>query len=136
MKILYIILIGFVGENILNVWTAGHTHNIWANVLEWDYLTAIQDENINSVYGYRLNQNFPNPFNPATRIKYQIQRAGRVELSVFNNLGQKIKTLVSEEKSAGSHTVKFDACGLASGIYYYQMKADDFIAVKKMLLVR
>jgi len=85
---------------------------------------------------FTLFQNYPNPFNPETRIKYQVQRAGHVELNVYNALGQKVKTLVNEEKPSGTHSVTFDAADLASGIYYYQLKADGFNAVKKMLLVR
>jgi len=98
--------------------------------------TSIKMNTCNRISSLSLLQNYPNPFNPTTAISYQLSAACRVELSVFNTLGQKVKILVSEEKPAGIHSVTFDAGGLATGIYYYQMKAGDFIAVKKMLLVR
>jgi hypothetical protein len=85
---------------------------------------------------FRLHQNYPNPFNPLTMINYQLPMTSDVELSVYNLLGQKVKTLVSEKKAAGYHEVKFNAQNLSSGIYYYKIKAGEFQDVKKMVLLK
>ena len=73
-----------------------------------------------------LSQNYPNPFNPTTTISYQIQKTCEVELSIYNLLGQKVATLVSEQQPAGVYQVQWDANDFASGIYYYKLWAGDF----------
>ncbi len=90
---------------------------------------------------FELSQNYPNPFNPTTQIRYGLPKAEKVELAVFNSLGQKVKTLVSEFQEAGFHTVTWDGVNeagqrVSSGIYFYKIKAGDFRQVRKMLLVR
>jgi N-acetylneuraminic acid mutarotase len=87
-------------------------------------------------YDFALAQNYPNPFNPVTMIHYQLPMSSDVELSVFNLLGQKVATLVSEKQNLGSHQVEWDASGFASSVYYYRMEAGEFVGVKKMLLIR
>ena len=83
-----------------------------------------------------LEQNYPNPFNPVTCLRYQLPTTSEVELSIYNLLGQKVATLVSERQLAGQHQVKWDASGFASGIYYYMIKAGEFRQVRKMLLIK
>jgi hypothetical protein len=85
---------------------------------------------------YRLLQNFPNPFNPATEIKYLLPEAGRVKLSVYDLLGREVAVLVDEEKTAGEYTARFDAKGLSSGAYLYKLEAGTFAQTRRMLLVR
>ena len=85
---------------------------------------------------YELRQNYPNPFNPETVISWQLAVGGYVELVGYNVLGKKITTLVSERMNAGTHRYIFDARSLASGVYYYQLVAGDYIQVKKMILLR
>ncbi len=85
---------------------------------------------------FKLEQNFPNPFNPTTTIGYQIPQASRVEITVYNALGQKIYTVMDKEQSAGYHLVRFNAGALTSGVYYYTVHAGSFTQTKKMLLVR
>ena len=85
---------------------------------------------------FMLDQNYPNPFNPSTTITYQVPNPAEVELSIYNLLGQKVATLVSKKQPAGQYQVEWDASGLASGIYYYMIKAGEFRQVKKMVLVR
>jgi hypothetical protein len=98
-------------------------------------------ETVPLVFG--LNQNYPNPFNPTTIISYQLPVTSEVNLSIYNLLGQKVVTLVNEQKQAGSHQVDWDASGFASGVYYYRIEVVDparrtgeFIEVKKMVLIR
>lgn len=93
---------------------------------------------------FELEQNYPNPFNPATKIRYTIpaltpslSQRERVIIRVYDVLGNEVITLVDEFKSAGSYEVEFSAKGgLASGIYFYQMRVNDFVSTKKMILVR
>ena len=83
-----------------------------------------------------LNQNYPNPFNPITNIEYRIPNSEVVTLKIYNLIGQEVATLVSENQNAGNHSYQFDGKNLASGIYYYQLVAGDFMEVKKMILLR
>ena len=83
-----------------------------------------------------LDQNFPNPFNPSTTIRYELPRAEHVTLSVFDMLGREVSVLVHREMVAGNHEVQFDASGLSSGVYFYRLRAEDFVATKKMVIVR
>ena len=85
---------------------------------------------------YALNQNYPNPFNPATKITYALPKTGNVHLVVYDILGREVATLVNGVKQAGIHNVDFNATNLASGIYFYSIKAGEFTAVKKMVLVK
>ena len=83
-----------------------------------------------------LGQNYPNPFNPSTRISYQVAVPGHVELSVYNALGQKVRTLVDEDKGTGKYQVTLEAHTLASGIYYYRLKSGLKIKTQKMILIK
>ncbi|MFZ4620211.1 MAG: T9SS type A sorting domain-containing protein [Bacteroidota bacterium] len=85
---------------------------------------------------FTLSQNYPNPFNPSSAIRFALKTEGHVELFITNSLGQQVATLVNENMSAGTHEVKFNADGLATGTYFYTMKSGSFTETKKMLLVK
>ena len=85
---------------------------------------------------YTLEQNYPNPFNPATRIRFNLPEAGNVKLTIYNILGQEIRTLVNEYKESGVYTISFDASGLNSGMYIYKIEANGFVQTRKMTLVK
>ena len=85
---------------------------------------------------YALAQNYPNPFNPATTITYQLPKSGSVTLKIFDILGNEVKTLVNEQKEMGRYTVQFDASSLASGMYVYRLRVNDYTSTKKMLLLK
>ena len=85
---------------------------------------------------YQLIQNYPNPFNPTTTISYNLPKSGLVNLVIYDVLGKEIKRLVSEYKQAGSYKINFDASALASGVYFYSIRANDFVSTKKMLLLK
>ena len=85
---------------------------------------------------FSLEQNYPNPFNPTTKIKYQISEAGFVRLNIYDVLGNEVAILINEEKPAGNYEVRFDASKLSSGIYFYTLKAGNFIKTNKMILLR
>lgn len=96
--------------------------------------TDIDDENILNTF--KLEQNYPNPFNPSTRIDYKVGEATNVMLAVFSSSGEEIATLVNEFKSAGSYSINFDGTGLASGVYYYKLTANNFAETKKFVLMK
>jgi hypothetical protein len=85
---------------------------------------------------FTLRQNYPNPFNPSTSIQYTIASRQFVTLKVYDVLGKEITALVNEEKSAGSYNIEFNASHLATGIYYYQLRAGDYVKTKKMILLK
>ena len=85
---------------------------------------------------FTLSQNYPNPFNPTSTIKFGIPEAAVVKLEIYNLLGQKVKTLLNARRSAGFHTVNFDATNLSSGMYMYRIQAGNFVKIKKMTLIK
>jgi hypothetical protein len=85
---------------------------------------------------YSLEQNYPNPFNQTTTIRYQIPKDGMVTLKVYDILGAEVTTLVNEEKIAGKYEVHFNASNLASGVYIYRLNVNEFVNVKKMVLLK
>lgn len=87
-------------------------------------------------YEFHLDQNYPNPFNPVTAINFGVAKDGDVDIAVYDILGREVKTLVHEFKMAGDYEVEFNAASYASGIYFYKIKAGDFVDTKKMVLVK
>ncbi|RMF56310.1 MAG: T9SS C-terminal target domain-containing protein [Calditrichaeota bacterium] len=84
-----------------------------------------------------LKKNYPNPFNPSTTIEFTIPQSGFVTLKIYNNLGEEVATLVSETLAAGSYQYQWDARGLASGVYFYQLQFQSgFFQIRKMLVVK
>ena len=116
---------GSTNWQILNPRTRG-----FSNVV-----TGLEDE-FNSISEYRLNQNYPNPFNPTTTISYTIPMTSNVSLKIFNVLGKEVATLVNETKSAGNYSINFNASGLSSGVYFYQLTTDNFTSTKKFTLMK
>jgi photosystem II stability/assembly factor-like uncharacterized protein len=85
---------------------------------------------------YSLNQNYPNPFNPATTIKYSIPQASYVTVKIYDMLGNEVMTVVNEHQNAGTYAGSVDASNLASGVYFYTIRAGNFTDTKKMMLVK
>ena len=101
----------------------------------------VVEVSFNTPLKFALEQNFPNPFNPKTKIRFTISDAGTsfmkfVTLKVYNELGEEVATLVNEIKQPGDYEAEFDASNLSSGIYYYQIKAGKYTNTKKMLLMK
>ncbi|MFZ1322377.1 MAG: SBBP repeat-containing protein [Ignavibacteria bacterium] len=90
----------------------------------------------NSIQGFELFQNFPNPFNPVTKIKFALPENSFVTIKVYNVLGKEVMSLVNEYKDKGDHFINFDATGFPSGIYFYKLLAGSYIAQKQMLLIK
>ena len=96
------------------------------------------DDKIHVPEKINLSQNYPNPFNPTTTINYELPKASRVELKIYDILGREIKTLVDEYQQPGVHNSVFNTqnSSLSSGVYFYKLKADTYLEVKKMLLLK
>jgi hypothetical protein len=136
-----------ISDQFGNIWFSGTNYNGFNNdAAIVKYLQAPTSvEPVSHVVPdeFRLMQNYPNPFNPSTRIRFSVaSRNGRggesenVSLKVFDVLGKEVATLVNEKLNAGSYEARFDASGLASGVYLYKLQAGSFSSTKKMLLVR
>ncbi len=106
------------------------------NMFFYDNMGVSIDDNGELPSEFALGQNYPNPFNPTTNISYNLPESGEVTLEVFNIQGQRVATLVSGFKTAGSHTLSFDASHLASGVYTYRLISKNSIKVKKMMLIK
>jgi hypothetical protein len=94
------------------------------------------EDSSTKIYSFSLSQNFPNPFNPVTRINYSIPFENSVQIIIYNINGQKVEMLVDEIKPAGIHYIDWEASELTSGIYFYKLTAGEFTDTKKMILIK
>ena len=92
--------------------------------------------NTSKPFAFVLNQNYPNPFNPSTTISYSIPEKSFVSIKIYNVLGNVVASLVNNQVDAGEHNVQFNAAGLSSGVYFYTIKAGNFSATKKLMLLK
>ncbi|MBL1214749.1 MAG: T9SS type A sorting domain-containing protein [Ignavibacteriae bacterium] len=140
-------------NDVVFVWSDSRNeqkgYDIFAKSIKKNIITAINEKE-GEVYpsNFSLSQNYPNPFNPTTKIKFSTSpfnpspyqgegnRERLVTLKVYDILGNEIATLVDEKKPPGNYEVEFDAGGLASGTYIYQLKAGEFTKAKKLLLLK
>ncbi|GJQ41252.1 MAG: T9SS type A sorting domain-containing protein [Ignavibacteriota bacterium] len=98
-------------------------------------IVSVEDES-ETPSSFYLAQNFPNPFNPSTTLSWELPFGNWQTLKIYDVLGNEIATLVDGFKPVGKYEVKFDASGLASGVYFYQLKVENYIETKKMQLVK
>jgi len=121
------------------------TDHQWQYPTEWTYTwigdttdvsVGIVPDNGSVALEYRLYNNYPNPFNPATVITFSIAAPEKVELAIYDILGRKVDEIVNEYLPAGMYQVKWDATSFPSGIYIYKIKAGTFVETKKMILVK
>jgi hypothetical protein len=99
-------------------------------------LTGVEDENNLTPTEFYLGQNFPNPYNSQTTISYSIPNSSLVQIQIFDVLGKAVLTLLNEEKSSGNYKLSFNASELTSGVYFYQLRAGDFVETKKMVFLK
>ncbi len=118
-------------------WMADYTgiYQVWSAVIDMNVLGVNENKNQQPT-SFQLSQNYPNPFNPTTSMQYSIGSGQFVTLKVYDVLGREVVTLVNEEKPAGEYEVEFKASKLPSGIYFYRLKAGNFVETKKMILLR
>lgn len=108
--------------------------NIWLK--ETGQTFAVKNDATELPTKYFLEQNFPNPFNPSTTIKFDLPEQGMVNLIVYDIVGRKVAELLNESKDAGVHVVSYDGSNLASGLYFYRLQAGKYSQVKRMLLLK
>lgn len=109
----------------------------FAQNLTINVVTSLEDEE-NIINSFALQQNYPNPFNPSTLINYQLASNGFISLKVYDITGKEIAELVNEEMSAGKHQIEFNSSqfNITSGVYLYQLRTNDFVETKKMILTK
>ncbi|HZW39236.1 MAG TPA: T9SS type A sorting domain-containing protein, partial [Ignavibacteriaceae bacterium] len=114
------------------VWLYGNRSSIFTNAAE--QVSVLDNDIINN--SFELKQNFPNPFNPITTINFNLSTSSKIELIIYDLLGNKVKELIDEYREAGNHKINFDASNLSSGTYFYTLKANNLLICKKMTLLK
>ncbi len=108
----------------------------WSLILTYETLIGINPISTEVPKNFSLMQNFPNPFNPVTKIKFNIPKAGNTKISIFDVTGKEIKTLVDEFLVQGIYEIDFDGTQYSSGVYFYRFESGDFTETKKMVLIK
>lgn len=128
----------FYGENSAgNVATTSLDNIVWYNFIDAGIPLAVEVTAALTEYDYHLAQNFPNPFNPSTMIRFAVKSPQRVSLNVYNMLGQEVRTMYNQEAEAGMvYAIPFDGSGLSSGVYYYRLRTAERTELKKMLMLK
>lgn len=130
----YYVMVFEIGDSCGNT-GSGTTH------VELKQPSSMDEEDLEKITGFFLKQNYPNPFNLSTEISFQLPRDCRVDLKIYNLKGQVVKTVAQKEMDRGTHTVYWDGTDskgsvVASGIYFYKLKASNFTSVRKMILLK
>jgi len=120
----------------LNIFSNTARPHFFLDDLFFRPIVGVREANGDLPTAYTLSQNFPNPFNPKTTIRFSLPQSNYVTMKVFNLLGQEVARLVSEQLSAGTHTAEWNAGKMESGVYFYRIQAGTFTGVKKMILLK
>ena len=131
-----------IGQSLIGV-TANdnHVQSVGFWYINQFLITSIDFSNSLIPIHFNLHQNYPNPFNPYTTIKYDLPSQEKVEIQIYNSLGQKVKTLISKHQEAGYHEILWDGTSrqgipMSSGFYFYSIKAGKYRSIKKMILLK
>jgi hypothetical protein len=128
----YIQSLTVFGSNLFaGTWGSG----VWKRPIS-EMITSVKIISGEIPNSFNLRQNFPNPFNPSTSIKYDLPKNSFVKLIVFDELGREVKTLVNENQTAGTYEITFNGLLLPSGVYMYRLTTESFTQTKKMLLIK
>ena len=131
---------GIATGNIANIWIAYTKDSLsYSNVYAkrtWVVFSGVKNLGTGVPEKYSLYQNYPNPFNPSTMIKFAVPKACDVRLRVFDALGREVATLVNEHLISGTYQASFDASSYASGVYYYELKANNYKETKRMVHIK
>ena len=121
--------VNFNGQNTGDKWNFAPN-----KIIQVGTATGIKDNQ--NAFTYKLEQNFPNPFNPTTNFEFQILKFGHVTLKVYNALGKEVAVIVDKELNAGNFHYQWNAGNLTSGVYFYQLKAGNFLKTRKLILMK
>jgi hypothetical protein len=117
------------------LYTGTNGSGVWRRPLS-EMITSVDRLSSDIPAYFSLSKNYPNPFNPSTTIEFSVPQTGFVSLKIFNALGKVVSTLVDEELQPGSYWTKWDASGLAGGVYFYRLEAGVFSEMKKLIVMR
>lgn len=127
-------------DNSGNVYVTGQSsvsnNYVYTTVKYSQTTTAINEKVDHNPNNYWLAQNYPNPFNNFTTIRYHLPKPAYVSLKTYNVAGAEIGLLVSETQPAGEHKIRWEACNISSGIYFYRLESDSFVETKKLILIK
>ena len=132
----------FVGAVILTdsnyeMWYGGFNGGHWRIGYATSVLGQVSVQpSKNPIETFRLSQNFPNPFNPETKIEYTLAKRGKVILTIYNLHAGQVARFENGEQNAGNYEVTWNASGMASGIYFYRLQAGNFVQTRKMVLLK
>lgn len=127
----------FLEGNKINMSTENYITGLDTNTVDYSIPAGVfVASNVEAPVTYELAQNYPNPFNPTTTISYSLAKAGHVELTVFDLLGEQVASLTNEIQEAGVHNVTFDASNLTSGVYFYTLRTEGQTFTNKMMLMK
>jgi len=105
-----------------------------------DFIATVEPTSVDDIFykpdDYQLLQNYPNPFNPSTKITFDLPKKEHVTVTIYNSIGQKVKTLLNRTLDFGRHIVDFNAEGLTAGVYFYRVTTPGFVSTKKMILLK
>lgn len=134
--------LGTVNDSVLCIWTAS-SYNGFDSITSTSFLVVLKRTGVGITVTstevpdeYELGNNYPNPFNPSTKINFAVPKASFTTLKVYDISGKEVATLVSEYTQAGYYNVDFNAMNISSGVYFYRIQSADFIQTKRMLLVK
>ncbi len=131
-----------IGENLFSVvFDQQENKTLWFGIEHFGDGTTAVENSPSPVFNYSLEQNYPNPFNPTTRIHFTLAKKGFVRLAVYDLLGREVEILVDEIQTAGGHAVDWNGVDHAgqrvgNGVYFYQIKAGEFISTRRMVLLK
>jgi hypothetical protein len=125
---------GLTARFALDIFSNGYF--FWSDTFTIDIISGIEQGEETAVINFDLKQNYPNPFNPITNIQFSIPKSEFVTLEIYNLLGQKVATLMDKKLNAGIYTEEWNAAGFASGVYLYQLRADNYSETKKLILLK
>ena len=128
---------GTVGQPVIGLASSSsHISEVGFWYLSGGLITSVEQISSSLPTEYRLEQNYPNPFNPGTTIEFSLPHSCYVTLTLYNTLGEKVATLIDENRSAGRYSVKWNPEGLATGIYFYRLQAGSFVQSKKLVVLK
>jgi hypothetical protein len=130
----YSYLVGVHSSDRFHAWAVGD--RLILKTIDGGGVTSAHPSNVTISHDVVLYQNYPNPFNPSTTVRYALPGRSHVTLTVYNPLGQQVATLVNEVQEAGYYDVKFNGEGLASGVYFYRLRAGEYVATDRFVLLR
>lgn len=126
----------FLEGNKVNLSTENAITGVDTSTIDYQPMVGVEIDPITAPIEYTLSKNYPNPFNPVTRIDFSLPTTSMIKLTVYDIMGNEIATLVNEVRSTGVHSVTFDGSDLSSGIYFYKLQNDSEILTNKMMLVK